>query len=59
MKAGGKGLGLYISAELAQALGARLHLLDKVERSLFKSWSGAVFALELKKPEKGTRGKNG
>jgi signal transduction histidine kinase len=59
MKAGGKGLGLFISSELAKGLGARLHLLDRVERSIFRTWTGAVFALDLKHRESEKEGKNG
>jgi signal transduction histidine kinase len=48
MKAGGKGLGLYISAELAKGIGGRLRLIEQFERTSLPSWTGAVFALELK-----------
>jgi signal transduction histidine kinase len=48
MKAGGKGLGLYISAELARGLGGRLRLATTEEVSNAASWaSGGVFVLEL------------
>lgn len=48
MKAGGKGLGLYISAELASSLGGLLRLATTDEAGRFAPWaSGAVFVLEL------------
>jgi signal transduction histidine kinase len=48
MKAGGKGLGLYISAELARRLGGLLRLGTTEDVSNAASWaSGALFILEL------------
>jgi C4-dicarboxylate-specific signal transduction histidine kinase len=48
MKAGGKGLGLYISAELARGLGGCLRLASAGEATTSAPWaSGAVFVLEL------------
>jgi signal transduction histidine kinase len=48
MKAGGKGLGLYISAELARGLGGQLRLGTAHDANSFAPWaSGAVFVLEL------------
>jgi C4-dicarboxylate-specific signal transduction histidine kinase len=48
MKPGGKGLGLYISAELARGLGGNLRLATTDEVSSCAAWaSGAVFVLEL------------
>lgn len=48
LKAGGKGLGLFISAELASKQGASLRLASAEERTLAPSWAtGAVFVLEF------------
>jgi hypothetical protein len=47
MKAGGKGLGLYISAELARGLGGRLRLATTEDAKAAAGWAGAVFVLEL------------
>lgn len=48
MKAGGRGLGLYISQELMRLMGGRLRLADADERRGLPRWaSGAVFTLAL------------
>jgi signal transduction histidine kinase len=48
MKAGGKGLGLYISAELARGLGGRVRLGTTGDVNDLAPWAGgAVFVLEL------------
>ncbi len=47
-KVDGKGLGLYISAEIASRLGATLRLADQGDRSDLPEWAtGAVFVLEF------------
>ncbi len=48
MKAGGKGLGLYISSELAKKLGGSLRLADERDADLVAAWAtGAAFVLDL------------
>lgn len=54
MKPGGKGLGLYISSQLASRLGARLRLAASEDAALKPDWAtGAVFVLTLGKPPVG------
>ncbi len=61
MKAGGKGLGLYISSELAGSIGGSLRLAGADEEDLVPDWAcGAAFVLDLDRacivPEDGSEG---
>jgi signal transduction histidine kinase len=54
MKAGGKGLGLYISAELAAHCGGALRTASDEERLSLPDWAkGAAMVLEFKSPASG------
>lgn len=48
MRAGGRGLGLYISRELLHTMNGRLRLAAAADRHLIPSWAtGAVFVVEI------------